>query len=72
MGRRHRKIDTGNIGNKTQKNRHGYHWAQDRKILTWVTLGTRHKKIERGSIGHKTQKHRHGNIGHKIQKDRRE
>jgi hypothetical protein len=26
---RHRKIDTGNIGHKTQKDRHGYHWIHD-------------------------------------------
>jgi hypothetical protein len=26
---RHRKIDTGNIGHKTQKDRHGKHWTQD-------------------------------------------
>jgi hypothetical protein len=24
-----RKIDTGNIGNRTQKDRHGKHWAQN-------------------------------------------
>jgi hypothetical protein len=29
MGTRHRKIDTGNNGHKTQKDRHGQHWAQD-------------------------------------------
>ena len=26
---RHRKIDTGNIGHKTQKDKHRKHWTQD-------------------------------------------
>jgi hypothetical protein len=29
LGTRHRKIDTGNIAHKTQKDRHGQHWTQD-------------------------------------------
>jgi hypothetical protein len=45
---RYRKIETGNIGHKTQKDRHGYHWAQG------------HRKIDTGNVGHKTQKDRHG------------
>jgi hypothetical protein len=49
MGTLHRKIDdTVNIGHKTQKDRNGYHWAQDKR------------KIHTGNIGHKTQKDRHG------------
>ena len=59
MNTRHRKIDTGNIGHKTQKDRHGQHWAQGTKIET-VALDTRHRKIETGNIGHKTQKDRYG------------
>ena len=38
-----KKIDTGNIGHKTQKDRHGPH----------------QKKIDTGNIEHKTQKDRH-------------
>jgi hypothetical protein len=30
---RHRKIDTVNIGHKTQKDRHVSHWTQDTEIL---------------------------------------
>ena len=57
---RHRKIDTGNIGHKTQKDKHGQHWAQDTEKQTHVALNTRHRKIDMGNIGHKTQKERHG------------
>jgi hypothetical protein len=60
LGTRQRKIDTGNIGHKTHKDRHGYHWAQDTERTTRVTLGTRHRKIDTGTIGHKTQKDRYG------------
>ena len=56
MGTRHRKIDTGNIGHKTQKYRHGP--RQKRK--TRVKLSTRHRKIDTGNIALKTQKDRHG------------
>ena len=48
MDTRHRKIDLGNIGHKTQKDRHG------------ATMGTRHRKIDTGYIGHKTQKDTYG------------
>ena len=47
MDTRHRKIDTGNTGPNTQKDR-------------YLTLGKRHIKIDTGNIGHKTQKDRHG------------
>ena len=47
MGTRQRKIDTGNIGHKTKKDRHG------------ITLGRRKRKIDTGNLGHKTQKDRH-------------
>ena len=47
MDTRHKKIDTGNIGHKTQKDRR-------------VSLDTRHRKIDTGNIGHKTQKDRDG------------
>ena len=78
MDTRHRKIDTGIIGHKTQKYRHVQHWAQDTEREIRVTLGTRHRKRDTGNIGHKTQKDRHGqhwaqdtgNIEHKTQKDR--
>ena len=60
MGTGHRKIDTGNIGQKTKKDRHGEHWEQDTEKLTRVTLGTIHRKIEKGNIGHKRKKYRHG------------
>ena len=48
MDTRHRKIDTGNIGHKTQKDRYGRE-----------TLDTRNRKIDTTNIGHKTQKNRH-------------
>jgi hypothetical protein len=48
LGTRHRKIDTGNIGHKTQKDTHWQHWAQETERDTRVTMGTR------------TQKDRHG------------
>ena len=66
MGARNRKkthstkqIDTGNIGHKTQKedrdrtkkDRHGEHWAQDTE-----RRHTPPKKTDTGNIGHKTQK----------------
>ena len=60
MNTRHRQTDTGNIGHKTHKYRHGYHWAQDTERNTRVTLDTKHRKIETGNIGHKTQTDRHG------------
>jgi hypothetical protein len=41
LGTRHRKIDTGNIGNKTQKD-------------TVVTLNTRQRKRDTGNIGNMT------------------
>ena len=47
MDRRQRKIDTCNIGHKTQKDRHGQHWTQDTE---------RHPS----NIGHKTQKDTNG------------
>jgi hypothetical protein len=56
---RNRKRDTGNIGHKTQKIRHGYHWTQDTESYTWVALNTRHAKIDTVIIGLKTQKDRH-------------
>jgi hypothetical protein len=56
---RHRKIDTGNIGHKTQKDRHVYHWAQYTERQTRVTLGTGHSKINTGNNGHKTHTDRH-------------
>ena len=37
MGIRHRKIDTGNIGHKTKKDRHGQHWAQDTGYIGYNT-----------------------------------
>ena len=70
MGTGDRKIDVGTIGQKTQTDRHGEHWAQDKERYTRVTLGTRQRKIDTSKIGYKTQKDRQGNIGHKIQKDR--
>jgi hypothetical protein len=57
---RHRKIDTCNIGHKTQNDRHGQHWTQETERETRVTLDTRHRKIDTGNIGHKKQKDRHG------------
>jgi hypothetical protein len=57
---RHRKIDTGNIGHKTQKDRHVFHWTQDTERWTRVTLVTRHRQKYTGNIGHKTQKDKHG------------
>ena len=60
LGTIHRKKDTGNIRHKTQKDRHGQHWAQDTERYTRVTLGTGHRKIDTGSNGHKTKKDRHG------------
>jgi hypothetical protein len=56
---RNRKIDTGNFGHKTQKDRYGHHWTQDIERQTWLTLGTRHIKIDTCNIGHKTQTDRH-------------
>jgi hypothetical protein len=47
-----KKIDTGNIGHKTQKDRHRYHLIQD----TERRHGPPQKKIVTGNIGHKTQK----------------
>jgi ferredoxin len=36
---RHRKIDTGSIGHKTQKDRHGYHWTtQDKERKTRLSF----------------------------------
>ena len=60
MGRGHRKIDTGNIGQKPKKYRHGEHWAQDTERQTRVALGTIHRKIDTGNIRHRTQIVRHG------------
>ena len=60
MDTRHRTIDTGNIGQKTKKDRNGKHWTQETERETRVTLDTRHRKIDTGNIGHKTQKDRHG------------
>ena len=54
MDTRHRKIDTGNIGHKTQNDRHGQHRAQATKRETQVTLYTRQRKIDTGNIGHET------------------
>jgi hypothetical protein len=31
---RHRTIDTGNIGHKTQKDRHGKHWTEDTLLVS--------------------------------------
>ena len=59
MDARQRKIHTGNIGHKTQKDRHGLHWTQDTERETRVTLDTRHRKIDRGNIRHKTHTDRH-------------
>ena len=59
MNTRHTKIDTGNIGHKTQKDRHGQHWTQDTERKIRVTLDTRHTKIDTGNNGNKTQKDRH-------------
>ena len=56
---RHRKIDMGNIGHKTQKDKHGQHWAQDTERQTRVTLGTGHRKINTGNKGQKTHTDRH-------------
>ena len=52
MDTRQRKIDTGNIGQKKKKDRHGLHWAQDKERETRVTLGTIHRKIDTVKIGH--------------------
>jgi hypothetical protein len=59
LNTRHIKIDTGNIEHKTQKDRHGYHWAQDTERYTRATLDTRHREIDTCNIGNKTQKDRH-------------
>ena len=56
---RHRKIDTGSIGHKIQKDRHGQHWTQDTEKQIRATLDTRHRKTDTGNIGHKTQKNKH-------------
>jgi nitrogen fixation-related uncharacterized protein len=42
---RHRKIDTGNIGQKTQKDRNGQYWTQDTERQIRVTLGTRNSVL---------------------------
>ena len=60
MGTIHRKIDTGNIGHKTKKNRHDHNWTKETERETRVTMDTRHRKINTGSIEHKTHKDRHG------------
>ena len=60
MDTRNKKLDTGNIGHKTQKDRLGKHWTQDTERKTRATLGTRHIKIDTGNIGHKKNKDRHG------------
>ena len=60
MDTRHRKIDTGNIEHKTQKDRHGQHWTQDTERLIWLILDTRHRKIDTGNIRHKRNKDKHG------------
>ena len=60
METRHRKIDMGYFGHKTQTNRHDHNWTQETERETWVTLDTRHRKIDTGIIGLKTQKVRHG------------
>ena len=54
MGTRHRKIDPGNIGHKTQNDRHGQHWTEDTKRETQVKLYIRQRKIDTGNIGHET------------------
>ena len=56
MDTRHRKIDTGNIEHKTQKDKYGQHWRQDTERQTRLTLGTRHRKIDTGNNGHTIQK----------------
>jgi hypothetical protein len=56
---RHRKIDMGNIGHKTQKDTNGKHRTQETERWTEATLDTRHRKIDIGNIGHKTQKDIH-------------
>jgi hypothetical protein len=38
LGKRHRKIESGNIGQKTQKDKHGQHWAQDTENVPRVYL----------------------------------
>jgi hypothetical protein len=50
----------GNIGHKTQKDKHGQHWTQETERETRVALDTRHRKIDTGSIEHKKHKDRHG------------
>ena len=70
MDTRHRKIDTGNIGHKTQTDRHGKQWVQDTERWTRVTFGTRHRKIDTVTLGTRHRKIDTGNIGHKTQKDR--
>ena len=50
----------GNIGHKTQKDKHGQHWTQETERETQVALDTRHRKIDMDNIGHKTQKDIHG------------
>ena len=70
MDTRHRKIDTCNIGHKTQEDRHVLHWKQDIERETWVTLDTRHKKIDTITMDTRNRKRDTGNIGHKTQKDR--
>ena len=63
MDTRHRKIDTGIIRHKTQKE----DTSPIKKDIHGETLGTRHrkktrtppKKINTGNIGHKTQKDKH-------------
>ena len=60
MDTRHRKIHIGNIGHKTQNDRHGKHWTQEKERETRVTLDTRHRTIDMGNIGHKTEKDTHG------------
>jgi hypothetical protein len=39
------------IGHKTQKDRHGKHWAQEIERQTRLTLGTSHRKIDTCNIG---------------------
>ena len=55
MKTRHRKIDMGNIGHKTQKIRHDHNWTHETEREKRETLDTRHRKLDTGIIGLKTQ-----------------
>ena len=57
------KKNTGKIGHKTQKDRHGQHWAQDTERQTRATLDTRHRKINTCNSGTRHRKIKRVTLG---------